>query len=217
MPLTLINNQRVLYVGTGRYIGDGTHGGVSDLSDPGAASGIAWLQSLYAIKDRNFDYGTAFRTGSVVRQTLSLSGVSGRNVTKNPVNWTVNDGWFLDFISIAGDPSSTQGGERVNLDPQLVLGTVAVVTNTPDPGGTCSAGGSSRLYSFDYLTGGYVGNTSTPVGMFLGAELAVGFSAVSTQSGMKAEVRLQSGSNVPGGLSQQYGGATLKRFSYRER
>jgi len=215
--LTLINNQRVLYVGTGRYLGDGTHGGVSDLSDPGPASGIAWLQSLYAIKDRNFDYGTAFRSGSVVRQTLSLSGISDRVVTKNPVNWTVNDGWFLDFVPIAADPSSVQGGERVNLDPILVLGTVGVVTNTPDPGGTCSAGGSSRFYSFDYTTGGYVGNTSTPVGQFLGNEQSVGFSAISDQSGKNALIRQQRGSNLNPKLKTDPGGTTLRRFSYRER
>jgi len=215
-PLTVINNFRVLYVGTGRYLGDGLHSGVSDLSDPLSTSGIAWLQSMYAIKDRNFDYGTAFRTAATVQQTLSLSGISNRVVTKNPVNFASNDGWFIDFIPFAGDPTSVQGGERVNIDPKLALGTLAVVTNTPAPGGTCSAGGSSRLYQFDYATGGYIGNTSTPVGLLLGNSLSVGFTIVNA-NGLKGEIKDQTGGNTTPPITPNFGGTTLKRFSYRER
>src|SRR5262249_42886510 len=52
--LTLVNNTiRVVFVGTGRYLGDGLHDGTSDLADPGTASGISWLQTMYAIKDKN--------------------------------------------------------------------------------------------------------------------------------------------------------------------
>jgi type IV pilus assembly protein PilY1 len=210
---------RVLYVGTGRYLGDGLHGGASDLSDPGAASGIAWLQSLYGIKDRNFDYGTTLRTsGNVVVQTLSLSGVSNRNVTKNPVNWDTNDGWLLDFIPIAADPSSAAGGERVNIDPRLILGTLVVVTNTPAGGGTCAIGGSSRQYNFDYLTGGYIGNVQTVVGSFLGGTISVGMAIVQLpSSSIKNIITAADTSKTTTNVPPNSGGTSLKRFSYRER
>src|SRR5262249_53053141 len=152
--LTLVNNTiRVVFVGTGRYLGDGLHDGTSDLADPGTASGISWLQTMYAIKDKNADYGTGFRSAAVVPQFLSLTGAANRNVTKNAVDFNTNDGWLVDFIALGDDPA---GGERVNIDPRLILGTLVVVTNTPAGGGTCSVGGTSRQYNFDYLTGGYI-------------------------------------------------------------
>jgi type IV pilus assembly protein PilY1 len=216
--LTLVNNNttRVIFVGTGRYLGDGLHNGTSDLSDAGTASGISWLQSMYAIKDRNFDYGTGFRSSAaVVKQTLSLTGTSDRNVTKNPVDFNTNDGWMVDFIALTDDPA---GGERVNIDPRLVLGTLVVVTNTPAGGGTCSVGGSSRQYNFDYLTGGYVGNTQTPVGLSLGGTIAVGMAIVQLPSSSLKDIitgadTSKTTSNVP----SNFGTNSLKRFSYRER
>jgi type IV pilus assembly protein PilY1 len=217
--LTTINGNRVIYVGTGRYIGDGLHGGVSDLSDPGPTSGIAWLQTLYAIKDRNFDYGTTFRTDpAVVTQTLSLSGTSDRIVTKNAVNWSSNDGWMLDFTAFVADPTSTAGGERVNIDPRLVLGTLVVVTNTPAGGGSCAVGGSSRQYNFDYLTGGYIGNVQTPVGLSLGGTIAVGMAIVQLPSNaLKDIITGADTSKTTTSVPPNFGFTTLKRFSYRER
>ena len=216
--LTLVNSgaNRVIYVGTGRYLGDGLHFGVSDLADPGTASGIAWLQTIYAIKDRNFDYGTTFRTDpAVVKQTLSLSGANNRNVTKSPVNFAANDGWMVDFTALSDDPG---GGERVNIDPRLILGTLVVVTNTPAGGGVCSVGGTSRQYNFDYLTGGYVGNIQTPVGLSLGGTISVGMAIVQLPSGALKDIitgadTSKTTSNVP----PNSGASSLKRFSYRER
>lgn len=216
--LTLINSSRVIYVGTGRYIGDGLHGGVSDLTDPGATSGIAWLQSLYAIKDRNFDYGSTLRgSAAVVKQFLSLSGTSDRNVTKNPVDFATNDGWMVDFIAIAADPSSVNGGERVNIDMKLDFGTLTVATNTPATGGTCSVGGTGRIYNFDYLTGGYVGNVSQPVGSFV-PDIIVGITSVQASDGsMKTE--FTTGPGTPGTQPKptDLHFSALRRFSYRER
>ena len=214
--LTTIGSSRVIYVGTGRYLGDGLHGGTSDLSDPGAASGIAWLQSLYAIKDRNFDYGTGFRTDpAVVTQTLSLAGTAGRNVTNNAVNWSTNDGWFVDFVPLADDPA---GGERVNIDPRLVLGAIVLVTNTPAAGGSCSVGGSSRVYNFNYLTGSYIGNVQTPVGLSLGGTIAVGMAIVQLPSGaLKDIITGADTSKTTVNVTPNVNASALKRFSYRER
>jgi type IV pilus assembly protein PilY1 len=213
--LTTINNNRVLYVGTGRYLGDGLHSGPSDLSDPGTASGIAWLQTLYAIKDKNVNYGILRSSASLVVQTLTLSGASDRNVTKNPVDWNVNDGFVVDFAALADDPA---GGERVNIDPRLVLGTVVVVTNTPAAGGTCSVGGTSRQYNFDYLTGGYIGNTQTPVGLSLGGTIAVGMAIVQLpSSALKDIITGADTSKSTVNVTPNSGVSSLKRFSYRER
>ncbi len=54
-------------------------------------------------------------------------------------------GWYVDF------PSTN---ERVNLDPQLVLGTLQVITNSPDVTASCGgSGGTSASYQFKFDTG----------------------------------------------------------------
>jgi type IV pilus assembly protein PilY1 len=149
--LTHIGTNRVLYIGTGRYLGN------NDLTDPGAASGIAWQQTLYGFKDKGVDYGANIRTGAVlVTQTLTKISTTDRGISNNPVDWNTKDGWLVDF-NPAADPSP---GERVNIDPRLVLGTLKVVTNTPSTGGSCAIGGSSRDYNFDFRTGSAIATAS---------------------------------------------------------
>ena len=72
---------------------------------------------------------------------------------RNPgtaVNWSTDGGWYVDF------PST---GERINLDPQLVLGTLVVTTNVPN-NNACTAGGDSWIYQFNYKTGQAVNTAS---------------------------------------------------------
>jgi len=89
MALTHILGNRVIYVGTGRYLG------TSDLSDPGAASGIAWQQSIYAIKDKvvdtNTDYGN-IRNANLVVQTLINASTTTRTTSTLAVDWNSKDG-----------------------------------------------------------------------------------------------------------------------------
>lgn len=214
--LTHIGTNRVLYIGSGRYLGDGTHGGLSDLSDPGALSGIAWQQSLYGIKDRNVDYGSNIRTGAaLVTQTFTLISPTQRGVSNNPVDWTTKDGWMIDF-NPAVDPSP---GERVNIDPRLVLGTLKVVTNIPSAGGTCAIGGTSKIYDFDFRTGSAV--ASSPggvVGVSLGGTITVGMAIVQLPSGAIKDIVTGADTSKTTVTVQVNAGASgVRRFSYRER
>jgi type IV pilus assembly protein PilY1 len=214
--LTHISSNRVLYIGTGRYLGDGTHGGLSDLTDPGAASGVAWQQTLYGFKDKNVDYGNNIRTGaSLVVQTLSLSGTSQRTITNNPVNWSTNDGWLVDF----NPPTDPSPGERVNIDPRLVLGTLKVVTNIPAGGGACAVGGSSKAYDFDFRTGSALATAAGGVvGVSLGGTIAVGMAIVQLPSGaIKDIITGADTSKTTVNVQLGAGGSTMRRFSYRER
>jgi len=199
-----------MYIGTGRYLGN------ADLSDPGAASGIAFQQTMYGFKDKDADYGTNLRTGAtLVTQTLTKISATDRGISGNPVNWNTQYGWLVDF----NPPADPSPGELVNLDPRLVLGTVKVTTNTPSGGGACSIGGSSRDYDFDFRTGSAIATSAGGVvGRSLGGTIAVGMAIIQLPSGaIKSIITGADTSKTTVDVQINTAGAGVKRFSYRER
>ena len=132
--LGVISTYRVLFVGTGEYMG------TSDLSSTST-------QSLYAFKDLGTDYGTNLRgTNTLVNQAITSIDANTRTTSNTAVDWSQKNGWYVDFPT---------GGERVNIDPLLVLGTLLVDTNIP-ASNACTVGGTSWHYEFNYNTGAYV-------------------------------------------------------------
>jgi type IV pilus assembly protein PilY1 len=213
-PLTTINSQRVLFFGTGRYLG------APDLSDPGAASGVSWQQTMWAFKDKGTDYGNLRADTLMVRQVLTMLNPTDRGQTTSPVDWNAKDGWYIDFNpSFSGVPNSP--GEGVNLvDPHLVQGTVHVVTNIPAAGGSsCSVGGSSIEYEFDFKTGGAVSTSAGGVvGRSLGGTITVGVAIVQLPSGaIKAISTGADTSKTTTSVNTSAIGAAVRRFSYRIR
>ncbi len=137
-----VNDYRiVVFVGTGKYIE------TTDINNLGQ-------QSLYALIDNGVAYTSP-------RTSLKLRTISGNTVTTGsganeivPYSAEWNQmwnpsgdlgGWYADF------PSTN---ERVNLDPQLVLGTLEVITNSPNVTASCGGnGGTSEVYQFKFDTG----------------------------------------------------------------
>ena len=209
-----------LFVGTGRYLG------TSDLTN-------VQIQSLYGIKDdlsrtcpsagcyaspRAYNIAASDK---FVHQYIYETSPTTRSTSTNAVSWASNSGWYADFMvsdSITQLPvsPSPSPGERVNLDPQLVSGTLIVVTNVPETS-ACTIGGSSWLYSFDFLTGQYVASASGQiVGQKLGNALAVGFVTGRLPGGqIKAWVTTADGSKLPEDPITKGSGATRKT-SWRE-
>lgn len=163
-----VDGQTVVYVGTGKFLG------VSDISDP-------QFQSFYAVVDSGSSttLTTPRTTGSgFVKQVLTDStcpttasssvcaqGQVVRISTSNPVDWTSNKGWYMDFLG---------AGERASTDPSLGLGTLLFTTNLPSltSGSVCgdpsTSGAKSFLYSLNYKTGSAVTNASGVAGVSLG-------------------------------------------------
>jgi len=84
------------------------------------------------------------------------------------------DGWYVDF-----DKSL---GERVNLDPKIVGGTLSVVTNVPASSTACAVGGVSYGYHLNVCSGKAV--ASDIAGSILSdSAAAVGFIIVRLPSG----------------------------------
>jgi type IV pilus assembly protein PilY1 len=199
--LALINGNRMLFVGTGEYLGN------SDIpGSTGANSASSQTQTMYGLVDSGTTLANPLRP-TLQQQTLTLSGT---NVTSanHTVNYTSQVGWYADM------PST---GERINTDPVIAQGELVFTTNIPSST-ICVPGGSSYEYFLKLSTGGLVDNSSvTWSGSFLANALASRPVPIQLPSG-KVIILTRTSDNVthanplPGG-----GGATVpKRISWRE-
>ena len=203
--LGLIESRRVIFIGTGRYLGS------SDLQDPttlSPAGDWSYRGSLYAIKDTGAAIGSPRSTGTFQAQTIVEAGSGRRTITGNTTNWSTDGGWYVDF------PST---GERVNLDPQLVLGTLVATTNVPN-NNACTAGGDSWIYQFNYRSGQAVSSSSGgEVGLFRSGTLTVGNAIVRLQGlSLKIITTGASGVKETRGLNVGGGATNARRVGWRE-
>lgn len=154
--LGLINNKKVVFVGTGKYLE------IADLTNTNQ-------QTLYAIKDD----GTTLinpRGGALVEQTIVPSGANNRmSGSNNAVDFGTGSGWFVDL------PDT---GERQNVPSQLVLGTLLVPTTVPTSS-VCQPAGYGWFNYFDYKTGSsVVTNPSSSIVSTRTGSPGVGFNVV---------------------------------------
>ncbi len=144
-------DKRVVYVGTGQYLGSNDIPGVV-----GANPSANQTQTMYALVDdlALLTAHTAPIRSNMQQRTLTLpSGATCATATTltirttgiNPpaINYTTQWGWYVDL------PCT---GERVNTNPALALGTLYFTSNVPnsDP---CTPGGSSWLDILDVQVG----------------------------------------------------------------
>jgi type IV pilus assembly protein PilY1 len=200
----------VVYVGTGRLLGN------TDLQDPATLTppeNIAYQQSVYGFKDTGADLGDLRQpAANLVQQTMILIDGVTRGISNNPVDWSTQNGWYVDF-----NPANDSPGERVNIDMQLVRGVLLVATNEPNSE-ACSTGGNSFFYTFDYQSGSYV--ASVPggvVGTRLSSALAAGFVTFRLPSGQLKGIEINvTGKKKEISVPPGSGGTLSKRVSWRE-
>ena len=93
------------------------------------------------------------RNGGLLASRSIVAGQAGeRSVKGDPVDWTTQVGWYLDF------DQSDSPGERVSIDPDQQLGVIRVVTNVPD-NKICRPAAQSWIYTLDYQSGLYFPTT----------------------------------------------------------
>jgi type IV pilus assembly protein PilY1 len=208
--LTIISGSRVVYVGTGRYLGP------DDLADPATLSPAlpwAYQQSLYAIKDRSIALGNV-RSSSpgLVQQTLTTTSDTTRSTSSKAVDWTGKDGWYIDF-----NPGNASPGERVNIDPQLIQGTLILATAVPN-NSVCKIGGDSWFYQFDYKAGTFVASAQGGVvGQKITGSTVVGVVVIVLPDGtQKAKIKKSDGGDADLGVEKGSPGGLGKRVSWRE-
>jgi Tfp pilus tip-associated adhesin PilY1 len=183
--LTEVRGQKVVYVGTGRFldsidIADTSQQSLYAIKDPWVTGGTA----ATAIYDNPGDdrTATARNTKGFVRQTYSwiscpattltsicLTGDQVMTSTNNAVDFTADSGWFVDLIN----PS-----EKANTNPALGLGMLVFTTNAPSLL-ACDIGGKSYVYFLNYLTGGPIYSPGNPGGV-VGYLLANSFASAPT-------------------------------------
>lgn len=141
-----IDEHRMVYVGTGRYLA------ASDAAntDP---------QSVYGLKDDLATQISPLRS-NLVRQTVTAIGDKLKTTT-NPVDLAAKKGWFFDY------PSQ---GERSYTDLSLVLGALVFTSNIPPQltqgegvaydEDKCDDESASFFYIVDYKTGSALPNSS---------------------------------------------------------
>jgi len=200
---------KVLFVGTGRYLG------LKDLSDPAKQDpkgDWSWQQSLYAFKDDDTEYGNLRDAGLVEQDIIALAGGEERSISKNKVDWSSSPGWFVDF-----NPGNSSPGERVTVDPQLALGTLLVATNVPGAS-ACSVGGDSWIYQFDYKSGSFVfGSPGDIVARKQTGALTVGMVVYQLQKGsIVGQVQRSETSMRKEDLNIAPGATPSRRTSWRE-
>jgi type IV pilus assembly protein PilY1 len=158
----------IVMFGTGRFL------------ESGDKTGPFTTQTIYAIKDEPTDATgpvIADVRGASMKQRVFAAGVNPGERTiaagSSPA-WATDSGWYIDL------PDS---GERVNIDPQLQLGTLTIASNTPTLD-TCTAGGESNINYLDYLTGSYVeGAPGGVASIKIGSSLAVGINVIMLPGG----------------------------------
>lgn len=195
--ITKINNDVVLFVTTGEYLG------VSDL-------GETQIQSVYAFKDTGTDLGALRTLSGMVTNTPVVNPDGSVTIPANvSVNWTSQLGWYVDL---------PRPGERVNIDPQLVQGTLLVVSNLPDTN-ACTTGGQSFLYQLNYQSPTAVSSSTngTTLGTPIGSAVAVGLTVIRLPSGaIKALIPTADTKIQTIGVNIGSGAVTTRRIGWRQ-
>lgn len=127
--LALLDNKRMVYVGTGRYL------------EPDDRD-TTQVQTIYGIQDDDVTTTLVNRDG-LTQQVLTTSGTT-RTSTQSGA--TGARGWYVDL---------NVSGERQYVDSQLYSGNLIVTTNVPT-GTDCTPNGFSWLNVFNYRTGAVV-------------------------------------------------------------
>lgn len=182
----------VIFVATGRYLG------LSDVTN-------TQVQSVYAIRDNGVSYNGRALTPRTITHGDTTSSIAGSDL-----DWA-GGGWYVDL------PESR---ERVNLDPQLALGTLTVNSNTPQIDNVnsdgCSLGGTTRVYQFDYRTGLMVPG-ATHFGQKLATGLSVGMVIVRLPNGqLKAIITDAQGRKTTIGIDTAASDSVSRRTGWRE-
>lgn len=185
--LTLLSGSRMVYVGTGLYLG------TSDVS-------TTQTQTIYALKDTLTGLPTPLRSNLLQKTYVTSTDLLTKTLSSNTVDYATQKGWYFDL------PVS---GERINTDPVLVSGKIVLTSNVPSSA-TCSPGGKSYKYELDAKNG-------TGFGVFLADALASRPVVIQLPSGkLVALVRTSDATTRAYELPGASSSISAKRVSWRE-
>lgn len=135
-------DKRAVFVGTGRYLGT-------------TDADVTQTQTIYGIKDNQTTDTFVPTIGASSRLVTRAFGPESTLPDGTITRSIASGGTALDFASSTQDGFRIDlptGGERVNVDLALQVGTVVVESNLPEKN-SCSAGGSGWENYIDFETG----------------------------------------------------------------
>jgi type IV pilus assembly protein PilY1 len=193
----------MVFAATGRLLG------ATDLGD-------TQVQSIYGIVDP-LNGSPVYSDLRAALRPLRMSPAGSSHPARRSIacdgstsECAATSGWVVDL---------PDAGERVNVDMQMVLGTLVIGSNVPQSS-ACSTGGYSWFNYLDFATGTAV--TAEPadgvyVSEYLADSLIVGFNSMRLPSG---EFRAVLRTSSPSSLSRKIPATTPppigKRISWRE-
>jgi type IV pilus assembly protein PilY1 len=204
--LAVVNHSRMIYVGTGQYLGN------SDIPDvSGAKSSATGTQTIYGLEDDLSDAPLISPLRASLVEQKIVKSASAATITANKVDLSTKAGWYVDL---------TEAGERIVTHPAIVLGVLQFTSNIPDGSDPCLPGGRSWSYGVDYATGGAITkpmDPSIPWAKFLGQALASRIVLIKLPSGkVLGMVRQSDATTKIVDISVPSSSATGKRKSWRE-
>lgn len=132
----------------GSYIVFGT-GKLYDEGDYGSTH----VQAIYGLWEKD-GLATAITESQLAAVAVGSGPGGTRSLSLASVDWSSRLGWRI----------ALPAGERVVSDPSAELGSMSVASFVPTPGGdSCTGGGSSWIYRFDYATGQVTGTSVSGV------------------------------------------------------
>ena len=188
-----VTPHRIVLVGTGRYLG------TTDKTD-------ASVQSIYALRDdqTNVEIDVRNNTQVLPRSLIPATATTRSTTAATAMDWLNFKGWRIDL---------PDAGERVNVDPQLQLGTLIIASNVPSTD-TCVAGGYGWVNYFDYKQGTQV--STNAASQKVSTALIVGLSTIKLGSTVHTIVTTANNARetvTPPVSTSAIGG---KRVSWRE-
>jgi type IV pilus assembly protein PilY1 len=175
--MTLNDGLRIIYIGTGRYLGDldppdtsvqsfyafadtlgaanlggGTQVTWNPRTDNNSGTPVFLLRKLIALKDDGSQITRVNSFGNTVEARQICTG-AGSAVSSSTGKCISETGGIMDWTSSGGwyfDFPDT--GERVNVDMNLTLGTLTIPSNVP-ASSACTSGGYGWVNYIDFKTG----------------------------------------------------------------
>lgn len=216
----IISGSTVVFVGTGRYLGNPdltniepqSFYGIKDPLSTGTTPSVAIYSNPRTYAPNTFVQQTQTTTTCPAGSPTSvcLAGQIVRTSSSNPVSWTTNSGWYIDL------PDS---GERATTDPTLQLGTLGFTSNVPSVS-SCTVSGYSYSYFLNYSTGAPVTITTGIAGVSavkLGNAMATRPVYVRLPNNTVVQlIRLSDGSTMTTHVPIGGGASATRRTSWRE-
>jgi type IV pilus assembly protein PilY1 len=200
--LTMVSNMRMVFVGTGEYLG-----GTDIPGTVGANASASQTQTMYGLRDTLTAALPEPLRPNLQQQTITTSG-GKRTLSSNSVDYATKKGWYIDL------PST---GERLTTDPAIALSALVFTTNIPSST-VCQPGGSSWEYFINVKTGGLVDNSLvTWSGTFLANALGSRPVLIQLPSGKVVSlVRTSDAQTVKQDVPVNPPGSSPRRVSWRE-